>query len=118
MHFSLKNLSSLKKILTIREEKIPSIRGQKLPRLRLASNPITHLCDKDDDFPSSLSSGSPHSLDKADRGFGHIVANDQVNFADIQAFLSDASGHEGIEATLFETTDDFKLLLLCQPLLH
>ena len=57
---------------------------------------------KDNDSSSPFPACSTHSLSEADWTFGNIIANDQINFTNVQPFLAHACSYQSIISTVFK----------------
>ena len=76
-----------------------------------------HLGDQHNDSAFPFPTRSSHPLDQADGRFGNVVAHDQIDLANVQPFLADASGDQRVVATVSELFHHLDLLLLRQTLL-
>ena len=70
--------------------------------------------EENKNFSGAFSAGTTHTLDHADRRESGVVADDKVDFADVEAFFADAGGDKGVEGVVFEELDGFDLFLLVE----
>lgn len=72
---------------------------------------------KYDDLSGTCSARPPKSLNHADRGSQAVVADDQIDVADVKAFFKDICGYKSVKISMFESLQQLGLLLLGQAVL-
>ena len=63
---------------------------------------LVALCDEDDDFALASSSCSSESLHHSDRRSQAIIRNNQIDIANIEAFLGHARSYQSVQIPLLE----------------
>ena len=78
---------------------------------------LTYLSDQDDDPAGPLPPRPAHPLDQPDGRLGDVVADDEVDLADVETLLAHAGRHQGVVPARPESPHNLDLLPLTQALL-